>query len=346
MASRSKEHTGAGIALGLERLGLLSLLSPAVIAVVAILISVAAVFGVMRIKVDDSLSQLFRSGSAEFKQYEEVSRRFPSAEYDVLVVVEGDIMQRDSLEALRNVAIDLQLIDGTRSLISLFSARQPPVDGGIPEPLFPEELPTDQAAYKALVDRALNNDIIRGKLLSEDGKLALMVLALDPSVVDSASLNDVVGEVRQTVDDDLAGTPFPGRLAGVPVMQLEIRNAVQRDRIIYNLIGFLAGCVIAVIFFRRISFMIIAAAPPLVAMLWALGTLGWLDFRLNMFLNVMTPLIMVMAFSDSMQLTFAYRDRLLARHGEVRGDARRAHGRRSGAGADLARRRAARSSPC
>ena len=31
-----------------------------------------------------------------------------------------------------------------------------------------------------------------------------------------------------------------------------------------------------------------------------------------MFLNVMTPLIMVISFSDSMQLTFAARDRLLA----------------------------------
>src|SRR5690606_38020943 len=50
--------------------------------------------------------------------------------------------------------------------------------------------------------------------------------------------------------------------------------------------------------------------------------LGWLDFRLNMFLNVMTPLIMVMGFSDSMQLTFAYRDRLLrveARYAAMRG---------------------------
>jgi len=107
----------------------------------------------------------------------------------------------------------------------------------------------------------------------------------------------------------------------VPVMQLEIRNAVERDRIVYNVIGFVAGCIIAVIFFRRFSFMIIAAAPPLVAMLWALGTLGWLDFRLNMFLNVMTPLIMVMGFSDSMQLTFAYRDRLL--HGQNKYEAMR-----------------------
>ena len=44
----------------------------------------------------------------------------------------------------------------------------------------------------------------------------------------------------------------------------------------------------------------------------ALGVLGWLGFSLNMFLNVMTPLIMVISFSDSMQLTFAARDRLLA----------------------------------
>jgi uncharacterized protein len=38
--------------------------------------------------------------------------------------------------------------------------------------------------------------------------------------------------------------------------------------------------------------MIIAAGPPPIAILLAFGALGWLDFRLNMFLNVMTPLIM------------------------------------------------------
>jgi uncharacterized protein len=58
--------------------------------------------------------------------------------------------------------------------------------------------------------------------------------------------------------------------------------------------------------------MIVAAFPPLLAILLSLGILGWAGFSLNMFLNVMTPLIMVISFSDSMQLTFAARDRLLA----------------------------------
>jgi uncharacterized protein len=58
--------------------------------------------------------------------------------------------------------------------------------------------------------------------------------------------------------------------------------------------------------------MVVAARPPLLAILLGLGTLGWLDFQLNLFLSVMTPLIMVIIFSDRMQLTFAARDRLIA----------------------------------
>src|SRR5919205_22324 len=202
-------------------------------------------------------------------------------------------------------------LSGDRGLISLFSARQPPEGGHLPEALFPKDLPTG-AAYDELIARVRSNDIIRGKLLSEDGELALVVVALDPEVVASRRLGEVVGEIRSTVAETLGALPLKAELSGVPVMQLEIRNAVERDRLIYNAVGFAAGCLIAIVFFQRVSFMVMAAAPTLIAILLALGALGWLDFRLNMFLNVMTPLIMVISFADSMQLTFAVRDRLIA----------------------------------
>jgi predicted RND superfamily exporter protein len=118
--------------------------------------------------------------------------------------------------------------------------------------------------------------------------------------------------MRKIMADDLSGSGLNAQLSGVPVMQLEIRNAVKRDGLTYNILGILAGCIIAIIFFRKISFMVVAAFPPIIAILLALGGLGWAGFNLNMFLNVMTPLIMVISFSDSMQLTFAARDRLIA----------------------------------
>ena len=314
---REPRHLG----LGLERIGLISLRYRTVSALVLVALAVAAFFGIERIKVDDSLSQLFRSNTPEFKQYEEVTRRFPSSEFDVLVVIEGKtLLARESIQKIRDLVTDLQLIDGTRGIISLFSARQPPEGGRLPEALFPNNLP-EGAEYDKLKQRVLANEIIRGKLISEDGELALIVLSLDPAVVESKGLFDTVAEIRKTLADEIAGTGLKGQLSGVPVMQLEIRNAVERDRLLYNALGFIAGCLIAILFFRRVAFMIIAAAPPLLAILLALGALGWLDFRLNMFLNVMTPLIMVISFSDSMQLTFFARDRLL--HGESKFEAMR-----------------------
>lgn len=310
-----------GIALGAERIGLIALRAPVLAAIAVILLTVVAGFGVSRIKVDDSLSQLFRSDSAEFRQYEALSSRFPSSEYDVLIIVEGEnLLERSSLEQLRDLVTDLHFVDGMKGLISLFSARQPPQEGQLPPPLFPADLPEGDE-YEALIERVKSNEIIRGKLLSEDGTLALVVVSLDQKVVEDVGLRDVIGEIRKTADEDMAGSGLTVQLSGAPVMQLEIRNAVERDRLVYNTIGFVAGCLIAALFFRRLSFMVIAAAPPLIGIVWALGFLGWMDFRLNMFLNVMTPLIMVMGFSDSMQLTFAARDRLLA--GESRFEAMR-----------------------
>src|SRR6195952_3523187 len=307
-----EEPPGSSIAFGLERMGLIAVQAPIISCIVLVGLLIAAVFGLERIKIDDSLSQLFRSNSKEYRQYEAVTKRFPATEFDVLVVVEGKtLMARENLEKIRDMVTDLQLVEGVRGLVSLFSARQAPEPGKLPAALFPPELP-EGAAYDKFVETVKANEIIRGKLLSEDGTLALIVLSLEPNIVGSNDLTKAIADIRKIMADDLAGSGLNAQLSGVPVMQLEIRNAVKRDGLTYNILGILAGCIIAIVFSPKISFMIIAAFPPIIAILLALGGLGWAGFNLNMFLNVMTPLIMVISFSDSMQLTFAARDRLIA----------------------------------
>ena len=251
------------LALGIERVGFFALTNRVFCAVALVVLCVAAAFGFARLKVDDSLSQLFRSDTAEYRTYEEVTRRFPSNEFDVLLVIEGNnVLERGSLQKLRDLAIDLQLIDGTRGLISMFSAREAPKVGTIPPPLFPTPLPQD-ADYQTFIQKVMSNEIIQGKLLSTDGKLALMVLALDPASTAPDKLGGIIAEVRKTLAEHLAGTGLNGDLSGVPVMQLEIRNAIESDRLVYNSLGFAVGCLIAIMFFRRVSFMFIAAGPPL-----------------------------------------------------------------------------------
>ena len=80
------------LALGIERIGFFALSHRVLCALAFVVLCTLAAIGFARMKVDDSLSQLFRSDTAEYRTYEEVTRRFPSSEYDVLIVIEGDTL--------------------------------------------------------------------------------------------------------------------------------------------------------------------------------------------------------------------------------------------------------------
>lgn len=318
MERESSEHTLLW-SLGLNKLGLLGLLAPAAAALVVALITTAAALGITRLKVDDSLSELFRTNTPEFKTYEDIDRRFPSSEYDVLVVVEGKtLLTRGGLMAVADATSELQLEDGVNGLVSMLSARSKPDDKGYAAPIVPDDLP-EGADFDAVIAALKSNDIVKGKFLSDDGELALIVLSLDRAVVAEQSAKAVIEGIEDAAKKILNPAGLSVKLAGAPVMQLEIRNAVERDQLVYNGLGLLFGAIIAAIFFRRVSLMLVAALPPVIAVAWSLGLLGWLNFKLNLFLNVMTPLIMVMGFADSMQMVSAIRIRL--REGDSKLDA-------------------------
>ena len=148
MAGSDGPLQSSRLIFGLARLGLVPLESRLLSAAVIILATVLALAGLMRLRVDDSLSELFRTDTKEFHQYEEIDRRFPSSEYDVLVVVEGkDLLAKPQLEAFRNAVIDLQLTDGVDGLVSMLSARGKPDATGYAPPIVPDDLPDDPEAY-------------------------------------------------------------------------------------------------------------------------------------------------------------------------------------------------------
>jgi predicted RND superfamily exporter protein len=298
---------------GLDRLGLIALRAPYVAAALIAGLTALALIGFTNLRVDDSLSELFRTDTEEFRKYEQIDRRFPSSEHDVLVVVEGkDLLSREKLEVFRNAVVELQLTDGVGGLVSMLSARSIPDASGYAPPVVPDELPTDPAQYEAVRHALAENDIVKGKFLSDDGELALIVIALDRALVEERTAKVVIGGIKQVVDRELAGSGLTAKLTGAPVMQLEIRNAVERDRLVYNGLGFIVGFAVAYLFFRRLSLTLIAVLGPTTAILWTLGVLGGLDFRLNLFINVITPLILVSGFSDSMHLVFAIRRDILS----------------------------------
>jgi predicted RND superfamily exporter protein len=301
------------LGFGLERMGLSAVRWPVTALLLLLAFTAFCALGFPRLKTDHSLSELFASDTIEFENYKTMSARFPTSEFDVLVVVESDnLMQPDTLEEIRSLHLDLQLAEAVEGIISIFSMRQPPDESGYPQPLLPTKLPRGEE-FEKLAKRVVEHPLIAGKLLSKpDGKsqLTLIILSLKQEVIWKKGLAKSIGEIEKTAKNILEPVGLKVQLAGAPIMQLEIRQAISKDRIIYNGTGFLVGMLICFAFFRRVKLVLITSLCPAFAVLWAMGLLGWADLRLNTFINVIPPLVMVISFTDAMHMVFSIRRRL------------------------------------
>lgn len=305
--------TMPSLGFGLERIGLPALRWPWATLVVVVLFTAFCAAGVPQLKPDRTLSELFRADTPAFKNYERLRDRFPTSEFDVLVVVEGQkLLERDALSTIRQLHLDLQFARAAEGVLSMFSMRNPPTGSGLPPPMFPAELPQGEK-LRDLAKRAVEHPLIGGKLLSLPGdgnQLALLVVTLKRDVLDRDGMFPLIREIESIARKAVEGTGLKVQLAGAPVMQMEIRDAIVRDRLIYNGSGFLVGFLVNLIFFRRLKLVLIAAICPAIAVVCALGLLGWLGFRLSTFINVIPPLVMVIAFTDAMHMVFSIRRNL------------------------------------
>jgi hypothetical protein len=292
---------------GLERLGLITLRYPrtalALVAAVSVLLFVVS----LDLKFSSDIREIFRSDDPQFSTLERMTEQYPGGERDIFLLVEGDIaFDLETLETLRNLHLDLRFVEGVDAVLSFFSARRAPVGGGSPELLFPDEM--DQIGDLEVLRReVLAHPLVAGKLLSADLDLAVFVITLDDQERSLENVQLVVGEIRDTAAWALDGSSLSADVAGLPVIRIEIIGALQRDQVVFKIVGVLLGLTIAWVFFRNFRYVIVTGLPVLVAITWLLGVMQLMGEDIDVLNNVVPTLVMVITFSDGLHLVFAIR---------------------------------------
>ena len=67
-------HRSLVKSFGLERVGYIGIAAPYLALICMALVTAAAALGLWKLKVDDSLSELFRTNTEEFRRFEEIAR--------------------------------------------------------------------------------------------------------------------------------------------------------------------------------------------------------------------------------------------------------------------------------
>ena len=299
---------------GLEKLGLASLRFPRATILLVLIITPLMMFSASRLGFSSDIREIFRSGSPNFNVLEKVADQYPGTGRDILLVFQGPtLFSAETLDRLRELQLQLGLIDDVKFVLSMFSARRPPKGDETPEPLFPFDLDTlskDQVAdlKKSVADHPL----VKGKLLSPDGELTLFVIELKPKERDVEELEKLIGEIRTLSNEDLEGQNLDLAFTGLAVMRVEIIAALSRDQRVFGGIGMTIGLLFCWLYFRKFVYVIMAGTPAALAMIWLLGGMHLLGQEVNVLTNVVPVMVMVIVFANALHLLFGIRRNLEA----------------------------------
>ncbi len=293
------------LGFGLDRIALVALRHYRLAALALALITAVTVYGFPHISIDRDLRNLFRGDTEIFNAYTEVVDQYVDPENQVMILVEGAALgDPDNLAKLSNLHIDLTLLPDVGSVFSPFSLRQPPDENGSTRPLI-----ADAAAglTPELITAIRDHPILGSHLLSADGSVMLMIVTHAQAQANLDEINQLIGEINDTIAQDLDGAGIKTVIGGFAPMRAEIVHLLQRDQLVLNGAGVIIGFILSFILFRSLAAAVIGAVPAAIAGLTLLGWTGALGLQVTILSNVVPALVMVLGYADGMHLTASLR---------------------------------------
>jgi predicted RND superfamily exporter protein len=277
--------------------------------------------------IDNDVTAWFSRDDPVYRDYERFRREFAGTRA-LIIALKADsadqLFSRSMLATISRITGDIERIDTVQQVHSLATAtivRALPVqpnaggdeaaDGGLDvRPLLENLDSRDPAEIKRL---ALDDELIRGDLVSNDARTTAIIVTFD---------EDRIDEVRAGVIERIHGVVDPRLPPGIAAYyngSLEISetyNRVTLDNQRKFTPPILLFTVIAIYFsFRSIRKTVLTLFAVLISVLWTLGLYSLLGYSYNVLASMLVPLIVVLAIADDVHIMQHWDEE--RRHGDV-----------------------------
>jgi predicted RND superfamily exporter protein len=292
------------IGFGLEKLGLVTLRHPRSIATLVLAFSILCMFQLPKSSVDGDILRIFANSGEHYDAYDELSRTFGTFENDIYVMVSSPrLTEPETLEIIREMAFELELNEYAVGTMSPFSLRRP-VPGGGSVPAVPEGMVDFAEVAIALSDLQQNDPLMRN-LITPDLDGMVLIMFPNQELTRGDGTKKMIQSVRDTlayyVDDNISV-----ELTGPPLWTTEMVTAGVADQVKFTVWGFGLGALIAFLVLRSLGAALLVAAMPALAVMWSMGTILLLYGSYSFLTIIVTTLVLVISFAESMFFTFNF----------------------------------------
>jgi predicted RND superfamily exporter protein len=275
----------------------------AILALVLVSLSIWAAPGV---RLDFSVFPLLDASEESRRRVRDFDAELPPQPADVVCLLEWpEPLRRAELELLGTLTERLDAVRGVRSAVSLATTRLIETRGGVPIPRKVEDL----AGEEPLLDVARRHPLVHGKLLSQDGKSAAIILVRDDDATRDEPKGSWVDRAREAILPSLPeGVSI--RFIGAEIVEKAMAKHMWRDMIRSIVLEAICFVILLPLLFRSVRSVMIPLAVVGTAVLLNLGLMRLFGLSLSLIEVAIPGLITIIGLCDTIHMLHRFEEAL------------------------------------
>lgn len=240
-------------------------------------------------------------------------------------VKDSSVYETQNFRRLTYLTNELEKLDGVNNVLSLTNLQKLVKDKEAKrfrlEPIF-EETPDSQETLDSLLAEAMDLKFYSGQLINVENGANMVLVSISKEILNSKIRNVVISDILFLCDAYEKETGIDLHYAGLPYVRYTTTVKVKRELNFFLFLSVMVTGLILFLFFRSWQAVVFPLIIIGVIVIWVMGTLAMLDFRITLLTGLIPPIIVVIGIPNSVYMLNKYH-----REYSIHGDQTRALGR-------------------
>ena len=298
------------------------------IAYISVVLMLTVFFGYQATKVELSynFAKILPPDDSSFIAYQEFKKNFGE---DGNVMAVG-IQPKDVFEpALFNdwiqITKEIKRVQGIKEVLSLGSAYNMEFDDSLEKfnvvPLITKDnLSTDEVAQ--LKETINSLPFYEGVIYNQEKQSTLLAITFDDKELNSSRRIGIVEEIEAICDSFSVKHKTEVHYSGMPYIRSAVMKKVSGEMKLFSLLAILVTALVLWFFFRSFSTVIFSLLVVIVGVVWALGIMHLMGYKITILSGLLPPLIIVIGIPNCIFFINRYHKEYLKHNNKIKGISR------------------------
>ena len=155
-------------------------------------------------------------------------------------------------------------------------------------------------------------------MFKDSSNFTLLAITLEKSILDTKQRVPFVDNIKKTIDATCDKHDVEVHFSGLPYIRTKMSQMIKQELVRFTLVSMALTALILLFFFRSFPTLAFSLLTVIVGVIWCMGILVLLGFKITMFIGLLPPLIVVIGIANCIYLLNKYHEEFRSHKNKIK----------------------------